>query len=257
MPLRFIDTHAHLYDAQFDADRPEDIQRAIQAGVDRICLPNCDLSTIEPMMSLTKQWPENCFAMMGLHPCYVKDNFMEELKAMEQWLSGTKFAAIGEIGLDYYWDTTFVAEQKTAFRHQVAWALRYNLPVVIHTRSSMPDGIEIVRENQNGSLKGVFHCFGGSIEEAHAITELGFYLGIGGTATFKNSTLTEVLSQISLDHILLETDAPYLAPVPYRGKRNESAYIPLIAARIAEIKQCSVEEVAEATTRNAELLFGL
>ncbi len=256
MPTRYIDTHAHLYDAQFDETREEDIQRALQAGVDRIYLPNCDSATISPMMALVKQWPQNCFAMMGLHPCYVKEeSYRQELALMEQWLQQEKFAAIGEIGLDYYWDTTFVAQQKEAFSRQIDWALQLGLPIVIHTRSSLTDGIEQVRTKQNGGLKGVFHCFSGTLDEARQIVDQGFYLGIGGTLTFKKSDLPLIIEHIGLQHILLETDAPYLAPVPYRGKRNESAYIPLIADKIAEIKGCDTEEVARVTTENAMALF--
>lgn len=255
MSLSFIDTHAHLYDEQFEEDRDEIIQRSIAAGVSKIFLPNCDSETIAPMLRMASKWPQHCFAMMGVHPCYIKENYKQELAIAEQWLGKEKFAAIGEIGLDYYWDTTFVTEQKEAFNIQMDWALQYDLPIVIHTRESMQDSIDMVRVKQNGNLKGIFHCFGGSAEEAQQIIDLGFYLGIGGVVTFKKSTLPEVLANISLDHIVLETDAPYLAPVPYRGKRNESAYIPLVAATIATIKGCTVEEVATATTNNAERIF--
>ncbi len=255
MSLSFIDTHAHLYDEQFEEDRDEIIQRSIAAGVSKIFLPNCDSETIAPMLRMASKWPQHCFAMMGVHPCYIKENYKQELAIAEQWLGKEKFAAIGEIGLDYYWDTTFVTEQKEAFNIQMDWALQYDLPIVIHTRESMQDGIDMVRAKQNGNLKGIFHCFGGSAEEAQQIIDLGFYLGIGGVVTFKKSTLPEVLANIPLEHIVLETDAPYLAPVPYRGKRNESAYIPLMAATIATIKGCTVEEVAIATTSNAERIF--
>lgn len=255
MSLSFIDTHAHLYDEQFEEDRDEIIQRSIAAGVSKIFLPNCDSETIAPMLRMASKWPQHCFAMMGVHPCYIKENYKQELAIAEQWLGKEKFAAIGEIGLDYYWDTTFVTEQKEAFNIQMDWALQYDLPIVIHTRESMQDGIDMVRAKQNGNLKGIFHCFGGSAEEAQQIIDLGFYLGIGGVVTFKKSTLPEVLANIPLEHIVLETDAPYLAPVPYRGKRNESTYIPLVAATIATIKGCTVEEVAIATTSNAERIF--
>lgn len=252
----FTDTHTHLYDEQFDRDREEIIQKSIAAGVSKMYLPNCDHTTIGPMMDMVQQWPEHCFPMMGLHPCYVKEDYRKELDTVYSWLEKEKFAAVGEIGLDYHWDTTFVSQQKEAFNIQMDWALQYNLPIVIHTRESMQDGIDMVRQKQHGSLTGIFHCFGGTVAEAQQIIDLGFYLGIGGVATFKKSTLPEVLQAVPMEYIVLETDAPYLAPVPYRGKRNESSYIPLIADKIAEIKRCSLTEVAEITTKNAANLFG-
>ncbi|WP_118973770.1 TatD family hydrolase [Taibaiella koreensis] len=252
----FTDTHTHLYDRRFDDDRAAALTRCLEAGVTRLYLPNCDSETIAPMMAMVAQWPEQCSPMMGIHPCYIKENYKEELAVAESWLSKGQFAAVGEIGLDYYWDKTFVAEQKEAFNTQMDWALNLDLPIVIHTRESMRDGIDMVRAKQNGKLRGIFHCFGGSQEEAREIIDLGFYLGIGGVATFAKSTLPEVLAQIPLEHIVLETDAPYLAPVPYRGKRNESAYIPLIGTKIAAIKNCSVETVAAVTTENARRIFG-
>lgn len=255
MPPSFIDTHTHLYDEQFDQDREQMVQRAIDAGVGKMYLPNCDSETIAPMMHMVGKWPAHCFPMMGVHPCYIKENYKLELEIAESWLQKEKFSAIGEIGLDYYWDTTFVAEQKEAFNLQMDWALSLQLPIVIHTRESIQDGIDMVRAKQNGNLQGIFHCFGGTAEEAKQIIDLGFYLGIGGVVTFKKSSLPEVLRDISLEHIILETDAPYLAPVPYRGKRNESSYIPIIGTKIAEIKNCSVEEVAMITTKNAESIF--
>jgi TatD DNase family protein len=251
----FIDTHTHLYDEQFDQDREQMVQRAIEAGVGKMYLPNCDSETIAPMMHMVGRWPTHCFPMMGVHPCYIKENYKLELEIAESWLQKEKFSAIGEIGLDYYWDKTFVAEQKEAFNLQMDWALSLQLPIVIHTRESIQDGIDMVRAKQNGNLQGIFQCFGGSAEEARQIIDLGFYLGIGGVATFKKSSLSEVLKCISLEHIVLETDAPYLAPVPYRGKRNESSYIPIIGTKIAEIKNCSVEEVAAITSQNAERIF--
>lgn len=252
----FIDTHTHLYDEQFDTDREQIIQRALDTGVQKMYLPNCDSETIAPMMRMASQWPQHCFPMMGVHPCYIKENYRQELDLAESWLHKEKFSAIGEIGLDYYWDKTFVAEQKEAFNIQMDWAVLLNLPIVIHTRDSIQDGIDMVRAKQNGNLKGIFHCFGGSAEEAKQIIDLGFYLGIGGVVTFKKSGLDAILRDISLEHIVLETDAPYLAPVPYRGKRNESSYIPIIGTKIADIKACSVDEVAAMTTKNAERIFG-
>ncbi len=255
MPPIFTDSHTHLYDEQFDQDRAQIVQRAIDAGVTKMYLPNCDSETIAPMMRMAAQWPENCFPMMGVHPCYNKENYRQELATAEAWLGKEKFSAIGEIGLDYYWDKTFIEEQKEAFNLQMDWALSLQLPIVIHTRDSIEDGIAMVKARQNGKLSGIFHCFGGSAEEAKQIIDLGFYLGIGGVATFKKNILDDVLKDISLEHIVLETDSPYLAPVPFRGKRNESSYIPLIGTKIAAIKNCSVEEVAAITTKNAERIF--
>jgi TatD DNase family protein len=234
----FIDTHTHLYDEQFDSDRLEMTERAINAGVAKMFLPNCDSGTLNAMWELCTAFPENCFPMIGLHPCSVNDNYKEELDLVEKELAARKYYSVGEVGLDYYWDTTFVKEQKKAFDLQISWALQYDLPVIIHTRASIPDGIKMIADRQNGNLRGIFHCFGGTVDEAKQIIDLGFHLGIGGVATFKKSTLPEVLQAIDLEHIVLETDAPYLAPVPYRGKRNESAYIPLIAQKIADIKAC-------------------
>lgn len=253
----FIDTHTHLYDEKFDNDRTVMIQSAITAGVGKMFLPNCDSATIEGMFAVEKEFPENCFAMMGLHPCYVKENVADELKIVEQWLSKRKFAAVGEIGLDYYWDKTFVNEQKSAFRTQIEWSLQYNLPTVIHTRESTKDTIDIVKEYEPKGVRGVFHCFSGSLETAKQITDMGFYLGIGGVLTYKNSGLQEVIRHIDLKHIVLETDAPYLTPVPHRGKRNESAYTILVAQKLAEIKEMDLSEIEKVTTENAMRLFSI
>lgn len=253
--MTFIDTHTHLYEEQLNTDEKEMIQRAIDAGVHKMYMPNCDSTTIEGMMRIAAAWPQHCLPMMGLHPVYVKDNYEAELAIVKQWLEKEKFAAIGEIGLDYYWDKTHVAQQKQAFEQQIDWALQYNLPIVIHSRESTQDCIDIVRSKQNGNLKGIFHCFSGTMEEARLIVELGFCLGIGGVVTFKKSTLPDIIKEIGLQHIVLETDAPYLAPMPYRGKRNESSYIPLIAAKVAEVLAVDVAVVAQATTATAAQLF--
>jgi len=252
----YIDTHTHLYDEQLMADEHQ-IDKAITAGVTKMYMPNCDSSTIPGMLDLAGQWPANCMPMMGLHPCYVKANYKDELALVADWLRKRKFYAVGEIGLDYHWDITFKAEQIIAFEAQIDLALQYGLPIVIHGRESTPDCINIVRKKQNGHLKGIFHCFSGTMEEARQITDLGFYLGIGGVATYKKSTLPEIIKEIPLAHLVLETDAPYLAPVPYRGKRNESAYIPIIAAQVAVIKNLPIEQVAATTTLNAENIFPL
>jgi TatD DNase family protein len=255
MAAQFIDTHTHLYDEQFEKDISSTIKNGLEAGVSQFYMPNCDSGTIASMMSLADAYPEVCIPMMGVHPCYIKENFEQELAIAASWLAQRTFAAVGEIGLDYYWDTTYVAEQKKAFDIQMQWAKDHQLPIVIHTRESLSDGIAMVKAQQNGNLSGVFHCFGGTIAEAKQIIDLGFYIGIGGVVTFKNSQLSEVLTQIPLQHIVLETDAPYLAPVPYRGKRNESAYIPLIAEKLSSIYQCSVAEIAAATTLNGKTLY--
>jgi TatD DNase family protein len=251
----FIDTHTHLYDEQLMAEEEAMIQCALDAGVNKMYMPNCDSTTIDGMMHLADKYPAHCLPMMGLHPVYVKENYKDELAIVEQWLGKRKFAAVGEIGLDYYWDKTFVPQQKEAFALQIDWALQHNIPIVIHSRESTQDCIDIVRTKQNGSLKGIFHCFSGTLDEAKQIIDLGFYLGIGGVVTFKKAGLAEIVEQLSLDNIVLETDAPYLAPMPYRGKRNESAYIPLIADKIATLKQVRIEEVARITTANAEKVF--
>lgn len=253
----FIDTHTHLYDEQFDNDRLEMVQGAIDAGVEKMLLPNCDSTTLQPMLQLCEVFSDNCLPMMGLHPCSVKENYQDELNIVEQELASRKYYGVGEVGLDYYWDTTFVAQQKKAFDLQIDWALQYDLPVIIHTRESIADGIAMIAAKQNGNLRGIFHCFSGTADEARQIINLGFHLGIGGVITFKKSTLPEALQDVDWKHIVLETDAPYLAPVPYRGKRNESSYIPLIAQKIAEIKNSNVEEVEKITTENAKRIFNL
>lgn len=254
--MTFVDTHTHLYNEQLTAD-PQQITRAIEAGVTKMYMPNCDSTTIEGMLAIEAAYPQNCFPMMGLHPVYVKENYKEELAIVEDWLAKRKFAGVGEIGLDYYWDKTFVPQQKEAFEQQIDWALQYDLPIIIHSRESTADCIEIVRKKQNGQLRGIFHCFSGTLEEAKQIQELGFYLGIGGVVTFKKSTLPEIVREMPLETLVLETDAPYLAPVPYRGKRNESSYTPLIAMTIATVKQVGLDEISAITNKNAEKIFSM
>ncbi|HRO43589.1 MAG TPA: TatD family hydrolase [Flavipsychrobacter sp.] len=254
--MRFIDTHAHLYDEQFSNDIDLTIQRAIDNGVDKMYMPNCDSTTIEGMLAIEERWKDHCFSMIGLHPVYVKEDYQQELNIIQEWLVKKRFCAVGEIGIDKYWDVSFLEQQKEAFALQIDWALQNDLPIVIHSREATRDCIDIVRSKQIGSLRGIFHCFSGTLEEAQEIINLGLLLGIGGVATFKKSSLPEVIQSVDLTHIVLETDAPYLAPMPYRGKRNESSYIPLIAAQVAAIKNLSVEEVATITTANAEIIFG-
>jgi TatD DNase family protein len=253
--MYMIDTHTHLYLEDFKEDIDTVIQRAKDAGVEQFYLPNIDSSSIDAMLQLEQQYPGICMAMMGLHPCSVKEDYKEELKLVEAWLGKRTFAAVGEIGLDYYWDKTFIPQQKQAFQQQIEWALQYNIPIVIHSRDSLQDCIDMVRNNQNGKLRGIFHCFGGSLEEAKQIMDLNFLMGIGGVVTYKKSGLAEILQEIPLSSLVLETDAPYLTPVPFRGKRNEPAYLQYIVKKIAETKEISEEEVKRQTTMNAEKLF--
>lgn len=250
-----IDTHTHLYDEKFEADRSEMILRAISGGVGKMYLPNCDSTTIDGMLALEHEFPEHCFSMMGVHPCYIKENYQEELRIVRSWLDTRPFSAVGEIGLDYYWDKTFVEQQKQAFRQQLEWAIEFNRPVVIHTRDSMQDTVDIVREYHSKGIRGVFHCFTGSYEIASQLIDMNFYLGIGGVLTYKNAGIQEVIQRIDLKHLVLETDAPYLTPHPFRGKRNESLYVKIVAEKLAELKGVSTAEVEEITTLNAEKLF--
>ena len=253
--MQWIDTHAHLYLDAFEADRKEMIARSIENGVIKMLLPNIDTDSIGPILELCRQFPENCFPMMGLHPTSVKEDYKTQLSVMESLLNEEKFIAIGEIGIDLYWDKTFINEQKDAFKTQLRWAKQKNLPVAIHTREAFPLILDLVEEEAGEDLTGVFHCFSGNYEEAKRITDLGFLLGIGGVLTYKKTHLPEVIREIPIEFLVLETDAPFLPPVPYRGKRNESAYIPLIGQKIAEIKEMNIHETARITTDNAERLF--
>jgi TatD DNase family protein len=250
----FTDTHTHLYAAEFDTDREELMKRAIDTGVSRFFLPNVEASSVTPMLDLCERFPENCFPMMGLHPCSVKENYLDELSLVETELSNGNYVGVGEIGLDFFWDISFVKEQEDAFLKQIAWACELNLPVSIHSRSATARAIELI-QSSGLHVKGVFHCFGGNIVEAKAITDMGMFLGIGGVITYKNSGLDAIVSQIELKHIVLETDAPYLPPVPHRGKRNIPEYLLLTAQKLAAIKNCSVAEVAEQTTKNSKVIF--
>jgi len=252
------DTHTHLYAEEFKEDREAMIQRALDAGVSRMFLPNIDSTSIEDMMALAAQFPENCFPMMGLHPCSVKSDFEKELQLVEEWYHKRKFCAVGEIGIDLYWDKTFAKEQEIAFRRQIALAKKLEIPIVIHCRESFEEIYTIVRELNDKKLRGIFHCFTGSFEEAQKIIALGgFKMGIGGVLTFKNSKLGEVVSQIDLKYLVLETDSPYLTPTPFRGKRNESAYIIYIAKKLAGLHNISLEEVASITTENSREIYGI
>jgi TatD DNase family protein len=252
-----IDTHAHIYASEFDHDRDSVVQRALTQGIDKILLPNINLASIEPMLMTEAAYPQVCHSMMGLHPCYVDENVNHTLDIIYSWFSQHRFIAVGEIGIDLYWDKTFKQQQEQAFITQLKWAKQLKLPVVIHTRDSINETLTLLKQQQDGSLSGVFHCFGGSVEEAQAINDLGFHLGIGGVSTFKNGGMDKVIPQLDLSFVLLETDCPYLAPVPHRGKRNEPAYTQLVAARIAELKQISINELDQITTHNALSLFHL
>ena len=254
--MLLVDTHAHLYASQFDDDRSEMVGRALARGIEKIFLPNIDSTSVEAMLALEEKYPENCYAMMGLHPCSVKENFREELQIVKNWLDQRPFCAVGEIGIDLYWDKTFVREQEEAFRIQINWAKELDIPVVIHSRESLDRTIAIIGEEKTDRLKGIFHCFGGTVEQAQKIMDLDFYMGIGGVLTFKKAGLDKILTEISLDHMVLETDSPYLAPSPFRGKRNESEYIHHIATFLASIKEMDLEEVAAITSRNARRVFG-
>jgi TatD DNase family protein len=252
----FVDTHTHLYVKAFNADRAAAVERAREAGVEQFYLPNIDQGSISAMLELEAEFPGVCHAMMGLHPCSVKENVAEELRLVEEWLEKRPFVAIGEIGIDLYWDKTFVAQQEEAFLIQAGWAADRDIPFVIHSRESIDRILELITTHRRPETRGIFHCFTGTVEQAHAAIELGFLLGIGGVLTFKNGGLDRVMEEVPLEACVLETDSPYLAPVPHRGKRNESAYIPLIAQRLAEVKGVSIEQVAAITTENAKKIFG-
>lgn len=251
----WIDTHAHIYSNEFADDRTAMLQRCEEQGIGKIYMPNVDSRSIDGMLELEANGNGKYMAMMGLHPCSVNNDFQRELYVVEEWLSKRKFAAVGEIGTDLYWDKTFWEQQKEAFNIQVGWAKKYKLPIVIHCRESIDQTIDLVEQLQDGSLTGIFHCYSGNVEQAKRIIKLNFLLGIGGVVTFKNGGLDKVLPEISLDHIVLETDSPYLAPVPHRGKRNEPSYIPLVAEKIAALTRTKIDEVMAATTKNALKIF--
>ena len=250
-----IDTHCHLYLEEFEKDIDNVIVNAQSNDVHQLYLPAINSETTEALIKLEEKYPIHCFAMMGLHPCYVKENYLDELLNVERWLQKRKFVAIGECGLDFYWDKTFIKEQYIVLEKQIEWALEYKLPIVLHTRNATQETIDVIKKYKTENLKGIFHCFGGSLEEAHQIIDLGFYLGIGGVVTYKNAGLDKVLKELDVKHIVLETDSPYLTPVPFRGKRNESMHLKIIAEKIAEIMNCSFEDVELETTYNANSIF--
>ncbi|PHN02097.1 hydrolase TatD [Flavilitoribacter nigricans DSM 23189 = NBRC 102662] len=250
-----IDTHAHLYSKKFESDRSEMIERAVAQGVEQFYLPNIDSSSIEGMLELESTYPNRCFAMMGLHPCSVQENYEEELAIVRSWLDKRSFCAIGEIGIDLYWDKSTLPIQEKAFKTQIDWALEFDVPIVIHARESTEEILAILETIEDERLRGIFHCFTGDAGQAQRAIDLGFHLGIGGVLTFKNAGLDKTIADIDLKHLVLETDAPYLAPVPKRGKRNESAYVYFVAEKLSEIKSISLEEIAKVTTANAEKIF--
>jgi len=255
--MLLIDTHAHLYSKQYSSDREEMLQRAIAADVKYIFLPAIDSKSHTNLLALEAAHPETCFAMMGLHPCSVEANFEEELTLVKSYLDKRHFCAVGEIGLDYYHSLDFVPQQKIAFRTQIGWARDLNVPIDIHARDSVDDILAILKEEKTDErVRGIFHCFTGDARQAQEAIELGFALGIGGVLTYKNSGMDAIFKDIPLEHLILETDAPYLTPVPFRGKRNESAYIYHIAQRLAEVKNVSLKEIADATSYNALKIFG-
>ncbi|MFA8298551.1 MAG: TatD family hydrolase [Hyphomicrobiales bacterium] len=256
--MMLIDTHTHLYVRDYNNDRDEVVNNAIDNGVNYLLLPNIDSKSIKPLKELCKEYPKNCFPMMGLHPTSVKANYKADLKTVQDELEAeNNYIAVGEIGIDLYWDKTFFKEQEEALLFQFELAINHNLPVVIHSRESFPEIFKIIEKFNNPNLNGVFHCFSGTLEDAKHITDLGFKLGIGGVVTFKKAGLDQVVKDIDLKHIVLETDSPYLTPAPYRGKRNQSAYIKYIAEEIAIVKDIDINEVAKITSANAIDIFKL
>lgn len=252
-----IDTHTHLYSDEFDDDRPEMIQRALDEGVSKFYLPAINSETHEKMLNLEKEYPTQIFSMMGLHPCYVKpETWEDELKTVEKYLNERAFPAIGEIGIDLHWDKTTLDIQVKAFEQQIDWALEKDLPIVIHTRESFEEVFEVLERKKHPKLRGIFHCFSGNLEQAKHAIDLQFLLGIGGVVTFKNGKIDQFLREIPLDKIVLETDSPYLAPVPHRGKRNESSYLNLIVRKLVTIYEKDFAEIQQITTENANRLFG-
>ena len=253
--MKLIDTHAHIYLDHFKDDLAETVTRAKGNSVEKVYLPNIDSSTIDDLHFLERQYPDFFVAMMGLHPCSVKENYKDELKIVSEWLEKRTYSAVGEIGIDLYWDKSFHKEQIDAFRYQINLSRDYGIPFVIHSRDSLDETIAIVSEMQDGSLNGIFHRFNGTSEQGRKVVDAGFYMGIGGVLTYKNSGVAENIKNLPLENMVLETDAPYLSPVPYRGKRNESSYVLNIANNLSEVKGVDIQEIARITTRNAEKIF--
>lgn len=255
LSMRLIETHAHIYASEFKEDIDTVISNAKRDGIERIYMPNIDSESIVSMLEVEERFPGFCIPTIGLHPCYVKENFEDELRIMEEWLQRRAFVAIGEIGIDLYWDKTFVEQQKQALKIQTEWAKEREIPIIIHARDSIEEILEVLEPLNSEKMTGVFHCFSGNLDQAQRVIDLGFVLGIGGVSTFKNGGLDKVIPSIDVKHLVLETDCPYLAPVPYRGKRNEPAYVKLVAQRVADLKEVSIEIIAEATSKNADRLF--
>src|ERR1700744_601933 len=255
--MLLTDTHTHLYYETDAAKRAALMQRCADNHVDRLFLPNVDMESVAKVFGLTADYPANCYPMLGLQPCSVKEGWEDELNAIVNAKGDHKIYAVGEIGIDLYWDKTTLAAQVSAFKRQIAWAKELKLPIVIHCREAFDEVFEVLEEEKDDNLYGIFHCFTGTLEQAEKVIDLGFYLGIGGVLTYKNAGLDKILPQIDLRHIVLETDSPYLAPVPSRGKPNESSYLIYVAQKVAELHQITVEEVAEITTQNSKLIFGV
>jgi len=255
MPNFWIDTHAHIYSEEFSSDVSDMLLRCEENSVRKIFMPNIDHASIDAMMEVELKNPSRCYSMMGLHPCSVTKDFEKELYIVEDWLTKRKFMAVGEMGTDLYWDKSFWSEQQEAFKVQVQWAKKYELPLVIHCRESIDETIALLEPFVDGNLTGIFHCFSGSLEQAKKIIEMNFYLGIGGVVTFKNGGLDKVLPDLDAHRIVLETDSPYLAPVPHRGKRNEPSYLTLIAQKICELKKMKLSELQKISSENAVKIF--
>ena len=256
--MNIIDSHCHLYLPEFQNDLDQVVSRAMEVGVQKFFLPNIDSSTIEPMLKVVEDYPDMCYPMMGLHPTSVKDNYKEELGIVEEELKSGKYVAIGEIGIDLYWDKTYFKEQVDAFERQIIWAKELNLPIVIHARDSFQEIFEAMDSLNDDSLKGIFHCFTGTFDDAKKIMSYGgFKMGIGGVVTFKNGGIDKFLNEIPLQHLVVETDSPYLSPVPYRGKRNESAYLAEVLSKMADVYNLTINEIAEATSSNSLEIFNI
>ncbi len=255
--MEYIDTHSHIYLEQFDNDRDIIINKAIDNGINKMVLPNIDKESIELILNLAKKYPCNIYPLIGLHPTHVKEDYKEQLDLLYKYLNKEIFNGIGEVGIDLYWDKTFFNEQKIAFKEQIKWSKEQEMPLIIHSRSSFNEIYEIIKQEQDGNLYGIFHCFSGNCDEAEKIIDLGFHLGIGGVITFKNSGLDIAIKNIDLKNIVLETDSPYLAPTPFRGQRNESSYLNIIANKIAEVKNIDLNKVVEITTNNAKQIFNI
>lgn len=255
--MNLIDTHTHMFSSQFDEDREQIVKECIESGIETLLLPNINSKTIDAMWNLCDLFPKNCFPMIGLHPCDVKEDYQKELDIVLRELKNRKYVAVGEIGIDLHWDKTTLNIQKKAFDQQIKWAIEFDLPIAIHIRESFEEVFEVLEQNIHPKLRGVFHCFTGTIEQAQRAISMGFMLGVGGVVTFKNSGVDKVLENIDLKYLVLETDSPYLAPTPLRGKRNDSTNLQLICDKLAQLNDLESSEVARITTKNAQTLFNL